>query len=72
MKYPDIEGEAMARDAEIAKKAEMFDKFVQHIIDKPILMSRAEYEMLGLGDDADMLIARALSRMMEKNGHGGR
>jgi hypothetical protein len=72
MTYPDIEGEAIKRDAEIAKKAEMFDKFVQHIIDKPILMSRAEYEMLGLEDHADMLIARALSRMMEKNGHGGR
>lgn len=72
MGYPDIEGEAMARDAEIVRKAEMFDKFVKHITDKPILMSRAEYEMLGLEDDADMLIARALSRMMEKNGHGGR
>lgn len=72
MKYPDIEGEAIKRDAEIVRKAEMFDKFVQHITEKPILMSRAEYEMLGLGDDADMLITRALSRMMEKNGHGGR
>lgn len=70
MGYPDIEGEAMARDAEIVRKAEMFDRFVQHITDKPILMSRAEYEMLGLEDDADMLIARALNRLMEKNGHG--
>lgn len=70
MKYPDIEGEAIKRDTEIARKAEMYDKFVQHLIDKPILMSRAEYEMLGLGDDADILIARAINRMMEKNGHG--
>lgn len=70
MKYPDIEGETIKRDAEIAKKAEMYDRFVQHLIDKPILMSRAEYEMLGLGNDADILIARALKRMMEKNGHG--
>ena len=70
MKYPDIEGEAIARDAEIARKAEMLDRFVKHIIDKPILMSRAEYEMLGLDDDADILIARAINRMMEKNGHG--
>ena len=48
----------------------MFDRFVKHLIEKPILMSRAEYEMLGFEDDADMLIARALNRLMEKNGHG--
>lgn len=70
MKYPDIEGETIKRDAEIVRKAEMYDKFVQHLIEEPILMSRAEYEMLGLGDNADILIARAINRMMEKNGHG--
>lgn len=70
MGYPDIEREAIKRDEELSRKAEMFDKFVQHLIDNPILMNRAEYEMLGLGEQADILIARALNRMMEKNGHG--
>lgn len=70
MKYPDIEGEAIKRDAEIARKAEMYDKFVQHLTEKPILMSRAEFEILGLDDDADILIARAINRVREKNGHG--
>lgn len=70
MKYPDIESEAIKRDAEIARKAEMYDRFVQHLTEEPILMSRAEYEMLGLDDDADILIARAINIMMEKNGHG--
>ena len=71
MGYPDIEGEAIARDEEIAHKAEMFDRFVKHVVDKEILLSRAEYEMLGLEDEqADILTARALRKLMEKNGHG--
>lgn len=70
MKYPDIEDEAIKRDEEIAYKAEMFDKFVQHVVESKLLLNRAEYEMLGLGDHAELLTARALSKIMEKNGHG--
>ena len=71
MRYPDIEGEAIARDEEIVRKAEMFDRFVKHIIKNEKLLSREEYEMLGLDDEqADILTARALRKLMEKNGHG--
>lgn len=71
MGYPDIEGEAIARDEEIARKAEMFDRFVNHVIEKEVLLGREEYDLLGLDPDtADILIARALKRIMEKKVHG--
>ena len=71
MRYPDIEGEAIARDEEIARKAEMFDRFVKHVVDKEILLGRDEYEMLGIDPDTtDILIARALKRIMEIKVHG--
>ena len=65
-KYPDIEGEAIKRDEEIARKAEMFDKFVKHVIKNEKLLSREEYEMLGIDDDqAEILHARAINKLME-------
>lgn len=66
MRYPDIEGEAIARDAEMMRKAEMFDKFVKHVIKNEKLLSREEYEMLGIDDDqAEILHARAINKLME-------
>ena len=71
MRYPDIEGEAIARDEEIARTAEMFDKFVKHVVDKEILLGREEYEMLGIDPDTtDIIIARALKRIMERKVNG--
>ena len=71
MGYPDIENEAIKRDAEIARKAEMFDRFVKHVVDKEILLGREEYDMLGIDPDTtDIIIARALKRIMEKKVNG--
>jgi hypothetical protein len=71
MKYPDIEGEAIKRDAEIARKAEMFDRFVKHVIEKETLLDKSEYAMLGIDDvQAEVIHTRALNRIMRNRRYG--
>ena len=69
-KYPDIEGDALRNDEIIAYKAEMLDKFVKHVVESKVLLSNAEYEMIGLGDIAEELRAKAVNSMMERVKNG--
>lgn len=62
--YPDIESEAIAIMAELTRKASMYDRFVRHIVEDKVLMTREEYEMIGLGDKADELFLAGMDRLI--------